>query len=153
MPDGAIVGVTFVVLLGITGYLLWALVNAIRMERRRSNLRRTWPNFGLSLTFCVLFLVSWISQGIAEWGVYRAEQVTHGEPTSFGGFLVAFGQSTFENWQSEFLQLFAFVVLSAVLIHRGSAESKDSDERMEQQLQEINRKLDALSSGREAARH
>jgi Domain of unknown function (DUF6766) len=153
MPDRVIVWVTLVVLFGITGYLLWALVNAIRVERRRSNLPNTWANFSLSITFCVLFLVSWISQAIAEWGVYRGEQITHGEPASVGGFLVAFGQSTFENWQSEFLQLFAFVVLSAVLIHHGSAESKDSDERMERQLTEINRKLDELSSGHGAIRH
>jgi hypothetical protein len=30
-----------------------------------------------------------------------------------------FGLSTFENWQSEFLQLFSFVVFSAILIHHG----------------------------------
>jgi hypothetical protein len=71
--------------------------------------------------------------------------VLHGASPTIGGFLVAFGQSTLENWQSEFLQLFSFVVLSAVLIHRGSAESKDSDERMERTLQEIKERLDALT--------
>lgn len=35
--------------------------------------------------------------------------------------------STFENWKSEFLQLFTMVVLVSFLIHRGSQESKDSD--------------------------
>ena len=53
-----------------------------------------------------------------------------------------FGRSTLENWQSEFLRLFSFVVLSAVLILRGSAESKDSDERIEEMLRRIERKLD-----------
>jgi SNF2 family DNA or RNA helicase len=57
-------------------------------------------------------------------------------------YIVQFGQSTLENWQSEFLQLFSFVVLSAVLIHHGSAESKDSDERMENTLRRIEQKLD-----------
>ena len=57
-----------------------------------------------------------------------------------------FGQSTLENWQSEFLQLFSFVVFSAVLIHRGSAESKDSDDRMEEALQRIEKKLDELEA-------
>ncbi len=50
---------------------------------------------------------------------------------------MAFGQSTLENWQSEFLQLFSFVVLAAVLIHRGSAESKDGTDRIEQAVNEI----------------
>ena len=57
-----------------------------------------------------------------------------------------FGQSTLENWQSEFLQLFSFVVFSAVLIHRGSAESRDGDDRMEETLQRIEKKLDELES-------
>ena len=70
--------------------------------------------------------------------------VPHQLPT-FGGFLVAFGQSTLENWQSEFLQLFSFVVLSAVLIHRGSAESRDTEERIERRLDEVMARLDALA--------
>ena len=41
-----------------------------------------------------------------------------------------FWESTLENWQSEFLQMFSFAVLSALFIHRGSAESKDSDEQI-----------------------
>ena len=57
------------------------------------------------------------------------------------GYLVEFSQSTMENWQSEFLQLFSFVLLAALLIHRGSSESKDGDERMEQALQRIEEKL------------
>jgi hypothetical protein len=59
-----------------------------------------------------------------------------------------FGRSTFENWQSEFLQLFSFVVLSALLIHRGSAESKDSDERLEEKIDDIVRRLDEIGSAR-----
>jgi hypothetical protein len=53
----------------------------------------------------------------------------------------AFGRR--ENWQSEFLQLFSFVVLAAVFIHHGSAESKDSDDRMEAKIDRIVSKLDA----------
>ncbi|HKI27918.1 MAG TPA: DUF6766 family protein, partial [Actinomycetota bacterium] len=48
-----------------------------------------------------------------------------------------------ENWQSEFLQLFSFVVLAAAFIHRGSSESRDSDDRMEQMLKEIKAKIGA----------
>jgi hypothetical protein len=144
VSDGVIIAITSVVLFGVAGYLVWAMVDAIRTERRRSGVRKLWTNFGLSLTFCGLFLVSWIAQGFAEWGTYRSEQVTHGALPTLGGFLVAFGQSTLENWQSEFLQLFSFVVVSAVLIHRGSAESKDGDERIERQLKEIIARLDAM---------
>src|SRR5690606_30612675 len=36
-----------------------------------------------------------------------------------------FLSSVFENWESEFLQMSAYVVLTAMLIQRGSAESRD----------------------------
>jgi hypothetical protein len=36
-----------------------------------------------------------------------------------------------ENWQSEFLQLLTFVVLTTFLIHRNSHESRDSDDEMQ----------------------
>jgi hypothetical protein len=78
------------------------------------------------------------------------EQITHGEPTRVADYLVQFGQSTLENWQSEFLQLFAFVVFSAILIHHGSAESKDSDDRMERKIDDITRRLDEMQ-GHDAA--
>ena len=142
--EALVVVVTILVLGGISSYLVVSLLQSIRNERRRANLRRIWPNFALSIAFCALFLISWAAQGLAEWRVYAEEQRAHGEPADVGGYVVAFGQSTLENWQSEFLQLFSFVVLSAVLIHRGSAESKDSDDRIEEMLHRIERRLDEL---------
>ena len=49
-----------------------------------------------------------------------------------------------ENWQSEFLQLFSFVTLAALYIHKGSAESKDSDEKVEASLRRIEEHLGTL---------
>ena len=37
----------------------------------------------------------------------------------------AFLSALFENWESEFLQMAAYVMLTAVLFQRGSAESRD----------------------------
>ena len=54
--------------------------------------------------------MSWIAQALAEWGTFVQEQRAHQEAASIGDFLVEFGQSRFENRQSEFLQLFSFVV-------------------------------------------
>jgi hypothetical protein len=42
------------------------------------------------------------------------------------------------------LQLFSFVVLAALYIHKGSAESKDSDEKLEASLRRIEEKLGTL---------
>ena len=58
-----------------------------------------------------------------------------------------FWESTLENWQSEFLLLFSFVVLSALFIRRGSVESKDSDEQMQKSLDRIEKRLKALEGG------
>jgi hypothetical protein len=124
-------------MVAIAGYLVASLLLSVRREKRRENLRKTWANFGLSIAFCLLFLTSWAAQGLAEWDVYRTEQREHGESPQAIEFINEFSQSTLENWQSEFLQLFSFVVLSAVLIHHGSAESKDSDDRMERKIDEI----------------
>ena len=68
-------------------------------------------------------------------------------PAPLTDYLVRFGQSTFENWQSEFLQLFSFVVFSAILIHHGSAESKDGTDRIEATVRRIERRLDEAGIG------
>jgi hypothetical protein len=135
--EGFALWTTLIVLVGVASFLLGMLVHSILKERRTSRVRRIWSNFGLSLAFAALFLVSWAAQGVAEWEVYASEQAAHGEPARLSEFWVTFGQSTLENWQSEFLQLFSFVVLAAVLIHHGSAESKDGTDRIEQTVKEI----------------
>jgi hypothetical protein len=140
------IAVTLVILLGVSLALSAATVQSIQRERRRSGLRKIWPHFGLSIAFCALFFVTWVGQGISEWQTYSSQQRAHNEPVQLSGYIMEFGQSTLENWQSEFLQLFSFVVFSAVLIHRGSAESKDSDDRMEEALQRIEKKLDELEA-------
>lgn len=85
----------------------------------------------------MLFLTSWFGHAISQWQEFTDEQAAHGQPAEVGDFLAVFSSTTFENWQSEFLQLFSFVVLAAMLIHRGSSESRDSDDRIEQALQRI----------------
>jgi hypothetical protein len=53
--------------------------------------------------------------------------------------------ATFENGQSEFLQLLAMVALTSLLIHRGSADSKDSNDRIEAKLDAVQKRLDQLA--------
>jgi hypothetical protein len=90
----------------------------------------------LGILFVSLFLASWIAQLFFEWHVYVNEQREHGGSASFWspGFWEEFGQSTFENWQSEFLQLAAFTIATAYLVYAGSSESPDSEERIEAKL-------------------
>ena len=110
-------------------------------------IQSAFRNYGLSLVLATLFIVSWLVQSVAGWVEFVSEQAQHEEAaTLFGqdGYVWSWLQATFENWQSEFLQLFAFVVLAALYVHKGSAESKDSDERMEAALRRIEEKLGTL---------
>src|SRR5829696_1579091 len=101
-------------------------------------MRRFATSYGLSLALGVFFLLSWLIQSVAGWVEFAAEQQAHEQAaTVFGdeGYIWAWLKSTFENWQSEFLQLFTFVVLSVFLIHRHSHESKDEQEKMAAQVE------------------
>jgi hypothetical protein len=137
--------ISVLVMVGTLAYLIGTMVRSISKEKRKRNLRKTWKYFGLSMAFCLLFLASWLAQGLSQWRTYVDEQRDHNQPVEVGEFIADFSQSTFENWQSEFLQLFSFVVLSAILIHEGSAESRDSDDRMEEALKRIEEKLGTKS--------
>jgi hypothetical protein len=125
-------------------FLIFATIRSIANERSRG--RSVWREFGLGLILMILFFTTWMAQGIAQWQTFTDEQHEHGETVEVGDFVAEFGQSTLENWQSEFLQLFSFVVLAALFIHKGSAESKDSDEKIEAAIRRIEEKLGTLPS-------
>lgn len=74
-------------------------------------MKQFWQDYSLSITLFVLFSVTWAVQLYAQYKLAQS-----------GWEMVA---STTENWQSEFLQLLAFVTLTAFLRHKGSPESKE----------------------------
>ena len=76
-------------------------------------------------------------------------QATHNEPsTVFGasGYVWVFLQSTLENWQSEFLQLLTFVVLTTYFIYRQSHESRDGQDEMKAAIERIEKQVSKLSA-------
>jgi len=88
-------------------------------------------NNGLTIALMALFAASILGQWIAGWHVANDDALRHGEPLmSLSAYAVSpdFLSSVFENWESEFLQMSAYVVLTAILFQRGSAESKDPEE-------------------------
>jgi hypothetical protein len=112
-----------------------------------TTVKRLWRDYNLSVVLGLLFVTTWIGQLISQWFNWANEQQDHNQPLQVGSFLWQFWESTLENWQSEFLQLFSFVVLASLFIHKGSAESKDSDEQMQQSLDRIEKRLKALEGG------
>lgn len=88
--------------------------------------RWLWEN-SLSLVLVSLFLSLWILQSIAGHLAYNDDRRDHGEPEiGYGAYLTTghFLEATSENWESEFLQMGFYVLLTIFLRQKGSAESK-----------------------------
>ncbi|HSU48763.1 MAG TPA: DUF6766 family protein [Arthrobacter sp.] len=89
---------------------------------------RKWAKeHGLLLANAGLFLAFFVGMVLSGAASYSEEQQAHGQPAvSVLEFLGtgAFVEATFENWESEFLQMAMYVVLTALLFQKGSAESK-----------------------------
>src|SRR5688572_387476 len=82
---------------------------------------------GLSLTLFALFVFSLAGQYVAGWKEYNEEQVLHRQPTVTAVEYLGeghFWEAIFENWESEFLQMAAYILLTVFLFQKGSAESK-----------------------------
>ena len=93
-------------------------------------MRRVLRDNGLSITMFALFLIFLVAQSIAGYKANNSDNEQHRQPPeSYGEYLTsgAFVEATFENWESEFLQLGAYVLLTALLIQKGSPESKNPD--------------------------
>ena len=89
---------------------------------------------GLSILLFLLFLAFWAGQALAGFRVHHQDALLHGgELLSFPGYLASghFWQATAENWESEFLQMGAYVILTTRLFQRGSAESNDPDKAVD----------------------
>ena len=94
-------------------------------------MRKTLRNNGLLIVNLALFAIFLIGMSLAGGRDYNADQLAHHEAAiSFWRYLStgAFVEAVFENWESEFLQMGSYVVLTAYLFQRGSSESKPIDE-------------------------
>ncbi|KRD10369.1 hypothetical protein ASE21_11715 [Flavobacterium sp. Root901] len=88
-------------------------------------------NNGLCICFLILFIGSLAGQIILGFNEHNKELIDEGASAiTFASYLTSghFFQSTFENWESEFLQMALFVLLTIFLKQKGSSESKKIDE-------------------------
>ncbi|HVG30377.1 MAG TPA: DUF6766 family protein [Pyrinomonadaceae bacterium] len=98
-------------------------------------MRRFFRDNGLSITMLTLFLFSLVGQSLTGQHEYNEDQREHRQPEiSYSEYLSTshFVEATFENWESEFLQMAMYVLLTAFLFQRGSSESKDPDKKAEE---------------------
>ena len=87
-------------------------------------------SMSLSLTFFILFFISWALHLYGSFNDHNEEQIMNNKPTmNLSQFLgePAFWFETFQNWQSEFLSVASIVILSIYLRQKGSPESKPVD--------------------------
>jgi hypothetical protein len=91
-------------------------------------MRQFFKNNGLSIVLFALFFFSLVGQYFTGYNEYNEENRQHGQPTV--SHVEYFGEghfieAVFENWESEFLQMGMYVVLTIFLYQKGSSESKE----------------------------
>ncbi|MBG0826654.1 hypothetical protein HS041_02545 [Planomonospora sp. ID67723] len=121
------------------------MLQEARREKNRPGPPFHKPRFARAYSFALVtgafFAFSWIGQFVFQLISFQNEQSEHGRPFAWSEYLPQFLASSFENWQSEFLQLIWQAAGLAMLYYWGSSQSKESDERIEA-------KLDALLKDR-----
>ena len=98
--------------------------------------------FGFAWVTLGFLALSLVGHWLFGWLSYVNDQQMHSAPIEVGGYVVEMLRETFENWQSEFLQLLWQVVGLTILLYVGSPQSKESEDRSEAMLEEILRKVD-----------
>ena len=97
---------------------------------RRSTLVRIVRDNSLALVMFGLFALFLAAQAVAGVRAENADRRAHDEPAvGLAHYLTGghFLEALFENWESEFLQMGAYVLFTAWLLQRGASESKDPD--------------------------
>jgi hypothetical protein len=96
-------------------------------------------NWGAVWILAALFLGSWVGQFYTQLDAVTQDAKAHGERFLWADFWPQFWSATFENWQSEFLQLGVQAVLIASVLQRFTFNAdfgadKDDVERIEAKL-------------------
>ena len=86
---------------------------------------------GLTIVLMAVFLLTLVGMALMGFEHENSQRLAHGQAVlTLAAYLVSgsFLSAVFENWESEFLQMSAYVMLTAILFQRGSAESVDPDD-------------------------
>jgi hypothetical protein len=99
---------------------------------------RRW---GAVYLLVILFACSWLAQMLTQWSEFRSEQQVHGEPALTSDFVTSFFASTFENWQSEWLQLIFQAILLLGAKHWLFQVDAEDMERLEKKVDAVAERL------------
>src|SRR5215204_4102254 len=104
------------------------------MKKRTRLILKGYAYAWLTLGF---FLVSLVLHWGFGWSAFVDEAAEHGQSPELRQYLVEMSRDTFENWQSEFLQLLWQVMGLAYFLYVGSPSSKENDDRMEVKIDAV----------------
>jgi hypothetical protein len=107
-----------------------------------------WKRYGYAWVTLGFFIITIVGHWLFGWFAYINEQQAHAQPVQVSEYVVEMMRDTFENWQSEFLQLLWQVGGLAILLYVGSPQSKEGDDRMEAKIDEIIRRVDPQNAER-----
>jgi hypothetical protein len=95
--------------------------------------------YSFGLITGLLFLLSWSGQFVFQVAEVSNEAAQHGTAFESSEFWSQFFSATFENWQSEFLQLVGQAAGLAFFFFFfwGSSQSKESDDRVEAKIDRL----------------
>ena len=105
-----------------------------------------WQKYSFAWVTLGLFAISLIGHWALGWYEYVDEQHAHHQPVEVAQYLVLMGRGTLENWQSEVLQLVWQVVGLTSLLYLGSPQSKEGNDRLEEKVDALLKKLDPDSA-------
>src|SRR4029450_4141606 len=95
-----------------------------------TTMRKRLRENSLSLVIFSLFGLCLLGHSLAGYAAYQDDQRPHQHPSlRYPAYVPSshFWAAVFENWESEFLQMAAYVLATVFCFQRGSAESKDPD--------------------------
>jgi surface polysaccharide O-acyltransferase-like enzyme len=116
-------------------------------------MRRFASDYGLSLALAAIFIVTMVIHTWSGWMYFASEQLQHGsQPVLWGddGYIWNWLENTFQNWQSEFLQMLGTVILTTFLIHRHSQQSADEMDLMNAKIDQLLAMAEEQAKPREA---
>jgi len=99
--------------------------------------RSIWTRYGFAWVTGALFLITLTGHWIFGWYAYANEQLALKQPIEISDYTMQMMRDMLENWQSEFLQLLWQVAGLAILLHVGSPQSKEGEDRIEAKIDAI----------------